>query len=319
MTTNENPAAVRVCAIADIQCSRGCGTGACKREGGTDKSRADALTDDQYEAVEWAAKQAGGYARPVEGETLMMKRERSLKELLTRQARRHVLTNPRGDTLPANPRSTPVEQPAAAPIARNDPAAVTRLKAICRKLGLESAFPDEVYSNPEGLFAIFGQIRSAIDRLTRSAPSPIVLHALRAAKQFIANGVELGYIRMPDSDCPDPAHEVPNLIDAAISSLSTAPSPADERAVGWFDKERNTIRWRDGLVNADFCDGQPFYTQPAQEGARVGLTMTREQRGVLTRLATVLETGHANNGIADDNAEIYAMAIRALLQGANHD
>lgn len=32
MTTNENSAAVRVCAIADIQCSRGCGTGACKRE-----------------------------------------------------------------------------------------------------------------------------------------------------------------------------------------------------------------------------------------------------------------------------------------------
>ncbi|WP_175994835.1 hypothetical protein [Burkholderia vietnamiensis] len=32
MTTNENPAAVRVCAISDIQCSRGCGTGACKRE-----------------------------------------------------------------------------------------------------------------------------------------------------------------------------------------------------------------------------------------------------------------------------------------------
>lgn len=27
-----NPAAVRVCAIADIQCSRGCGTGPCKRE-----------------------------------------------------------------------------------------------------------------------------------------------------------------------------------------------------------------------------------------------------------------------------------------------
>ena len=128
--------------------------------------------------------------------------------------------------------ASPVEQPAAAPIARNDPAAVTRLKAICRKLGLESAFPDEVYSNPEGLFAIFGQIRSAIDRLARSAPSPIVLHALRAAKQFIANGVELGYIRMPDSDCPDPAHEVPNLIDAAISSLSTAPSPADERDKG---------------------------------------------------------------------------------------
>ncbi|WP_241331149.1 hypothetical protein [Burkholderia cenocepacia] len=44
MTTNENPAAVRVCAIADIQCSRDCGTGACKREQTTEKSRADALT-----------------------------------------------------------------------------------------------------------------------------------------------------------------------------------------------------------------------------------------------------------------------------------
>ncbi|WP_324658310.1 hypothetical protein [Burkholderia thailandensis] len=32
MTTNENPAAIRVCAIADIECSRGCGTGECKRE-----------------------------------------------------------------------------------------------------------------------------------------------------------------------------------------------------------------------------------------------------------------------------------------------
>ncbi|MEZ7525912.1 hypothetical protein [Burkholderia vietnamiensis] len=33
MTTTDNSrAAVRVCAIADIQCSRGCGTGPCKRE-----------------------------------------------------------------------------------------------------------------------------------------------------------------------------------------------------------------------------------------------------------------------------------------------
>lgn len=32
MTTNENPAAVRVCAISDVECSRGCGTGECKRE-----------------------------------------------------------------------------------------------------------------------------------------------------------------------------------------------------------------------------------------------------------------------------------------------
>ncbi|WP_244254382.1 hypothetical protein [Burkholderia vietnamiensis] len=208
MTTNENPAAVRVCAIADIQCSRGCGTGACKREGVTENSRADAQFLSATDAEYVRRFRQRDYACIIEWQEIAAV-VRYICSLETR---------------------SPVEQPAAAPIARNDPAAVTRLKAICRKLGLESAFPDEVYSNPEGLFAIFGQIRSAIDRLTRSAPSPIVLHALRAAKQFIANGVELGYIRMPDSDCPDPAHEVSNLIDAAISSLSTAPSPADELA-----------------------------------------------------------------------------------------
>jgi predicted GNAT superfamily acetyltransferase len=38
-------------------------------------------------------------------------------------------------------------------------------------------------------------------------------------------------------------------------------------AVAWFDKERNTVRWKDGLVNADFRDGQPFFTAPqASEG-----------------------------------------------------
>jgi len=31
--------------------------------------------------------------------------------------------------------------------------------------------------------------------------------ALRKAEQFIVNGVEFGYIRMPDADTPDPAHE----------------------------------------------------------------------------------------------------------------
>ncbi|WP_217589857.1 hypothetical protein [Burkholderia sp. GbtcB21] len=41
MTTNESRSAVRVCEIADIECSRGCGTGACKNETTTENSRAD--------------------------------------------------------------------------------------------------------------------------------------------------------------------------------------------------------------------------------------------------------------------------------------
>jgi len=46
--------------------------------------------------------------------------------------------------------------------------------------------------------------------------------ALRAADQFITNGVALGFIRMPDEDCPDPAHETPKLIRAALSKKPAA-------------------------------------------------------------------------------------------------
>ncbi|VWD20230.1 hypothetical protein [Burkholderia contaminans] len=45
---------------------------------------------------------------------------------------------------------------------------------------------------------------------------------LTAAKHFIANGVELGFIRMPDVDCPDPAHNTPKLVDEALALLEGA-------------------------------------------------------------------------------------------------
>ncbi|MDW9243940.1 hypothetical protein [Burkholderia cepacia] len=76
--------------------------------------------------------------------------------------------------------ASPVDQPAAAPIVRVNRHAVMRLKSICRKLGIESAVPEEVFVDPDGLFAIFGQIRSAIDRLARPAPSPADERAARA-------------------------------------------------------------------------------------------------------------------------------------------
>lgn len=62
--------------------------------------------------------------------------------------------------------------------------------------------------------------------LTREAatvPSGIV-DALHAAQRFIRNGVEFGYIRMPDADCPDPAHDTPKKIDAALAMLASAPA-----------------------------------------------------------------------------------------------
>jgi hypothetical protein len=48
------------------------------------------------------------------------------------------------------------------------------------------------------------------------------LGALERAQQFISNGRALGYIRMPDADCPDPAHQTPGIIDAAIENIRAA-------------------------------------------------------------------------------------------------
>lgn len=46
--------------------------------------------------------------------------------------------------------------------------------------------------------------------------APDMLEALNSAKQFIENGIELGYIKMPDADCPDSAHSTLPKILAAI-------------------------------------------------------------------------------------------------------
>lgn len=45
------------------------------------------------------------------------------------------------------------------------------------------------------------------------------LLTLQAVRQFIINGVDLGFIRMPDADTPDPAHETLPMIDGSIADL----------------------------------------------------------------------------------------------------
>lgn len=52
-------------------------------------------------------------------------------------------------------------------------------------------------------------------------------NALRCADQFITNGIEFGFIRMPDASTPDPARETPGIIRSA---LGKAGSPADTKA-----------------------------------------------------------------------------------------
>jgi hypothetical protein len=53
------------------------------------------------------------------------------------------------------------------------------------------------------------------ERLRKDADG--LADALRRAQCFIRNGVALGYIRMPDADCPDTAHETLPAIDVALA------------------------------------------------------------------------------------------------------
>lgn len=91
MTIENSRAAIRVCAIADIQCTRGCGTGACKRETTTENSRADALT---YETVDALSRKIG----------------------LRIEDYDHTEGNDLLDFARACAAASPAEQPAAAPI-----------------------------------------------------------------------------------------------------------------------------------------------------------------------------------------------------------
>ncbi len=43
------------------------------------------------------------------------------------------------------------------------------------------------------------------------------IRALRAAEQFIVNGIEMGYIQMPEPSTPDSAHDTLPLIRAALA------------------------------------------------------------------------------------------------------
>lgn len=48
----------------------------------------------------------------------------------------------------------------------------------------------------------------------------IALEALRAARQFIVNGIELGFISMPEPETPDSAHDTLPMLERAIADLA---------------------------------------------------------------------------------------------------
>lgn len=85
--------------------------------------------------------------------------------------------------------------------------------------------------------------------------------ALEEARQFIVNGVELGYIRMPDADTSDTAHQTLPMIEAALSTPAPAQQAVDAEAVKRLESaiihanecfEAALVEgWLDALSNGD--------------------------------------------------------------------
>lgn len=64
----------------------------------------------------------------------------------------------------------------------------------------------------------FEAMRATAEKMVRAYNAhDDMLEALKAAKEFITNGIELGFIRMPDTSTPDRAHETPGIVRAAIA------------------------------------------------------------------------------------------------------
>jgi hypothetical protein len=103
------------------------------------------------------------------------------------------------------------------------------------------------------------------------------LAALKAARQFIVNGTALGFIRMPDAETPDPAHDTLPMIERAIVELEAL---ADESArhgaavtgeIAGGDVSRNTVTVQiNGIVpRALWTIGEPVTLSQGTVGIEI--------------------------------------------------
>jgi len=66
--------------------------------------------------------------------------------------------------------------------------------------------------------AITGEAATVIKQ--KNADIADLVAGLKRVRGFIGNGIDLGFIRMPDEGSIDTAHEVPPLVDALITKHS---------------------------------------------------------------------------------------------------
>lgn len=89
--------------------------------------------------------------------------------------------------------------------------------------------PDRIWAYPDTASEFYGEWISSEATEDRFTPylkaTPAREHAeelvaaLKRAQTFIRNGVELGFIKMPDLYTPDPAHDTPQIIDNILAKI----------------------------------------------------------------------------------------------------
>ena len=71
---------------------------------------------------------------------------------------------------------------------------------------------------PRSVFSERADRMEAAAEITRlRAEVARLREALARADDFITNGIAFGFIRMPDAGTPDPAHETPGIVRAALA------------------------------------------------------------------------------------------------------
>lgn len=133
--------------------------------------------------------------------------------------------------------------------------------------------------------AAISDLEDALEQHGVGAVLSQVLTALEKANAFIANGVALGFIRMPDVDTPDPAHETPMAVHEAIAALKALQSEVPSNV----------------SVNPDTDDDQEDPAQLAYEIGAKGAKPTEAER----LLFESWMRGHCWAIVGDWNGETY--------------
>lgn len=133
------------------------------------------------------------------------------------------------------------------------------------------------------------------------------LAALKAARQFIVNGTELGFIRMPEAETPDPAHDTLLMIERAIAELEAG---ADEGGVQFrmakgAEVITGTVEIRDefsltevvdAMLEAAFPLTVAAIARPDQPRIAVAFDFPPLPEGMSTSFREFMESGVGNPG-----------------------